>query len=44
MKLIVCPVISLKVVFVVEIILLIKQQDIVSVCFNLFTFPKKVNS
>ena len=32
MKLIVCPVISLTVVFVVENILLIKQQEIVSVC------------
>ena len=33
MKLIVCLVISLTVVFVVENILLIKQQEIVSVCY-----------
>ena len=33
MKLIVCPVISLNIVVVVENILLIKQQEIVSVCY-----------
>ena len=36
MKLIVCPVISLNVVFVVKSILLIKQQEIVSVCYSSF--------